>query len=243
MVGQLYPDSSAKKDAGYTIFYMGINAGAFLGSLLCGYIGEKIGWHYGFGLAGVFMFFGMLQFYFGQRIFGVIGDKPKIKNEEVNNDTDPTDHASSGKIIKDRLIVVAVLIIASIFFFLAFEQAGGSMTIFAKNYTQRVLEGGSALTFKWVDAILTLFPILVVTYVLLKLSSKIFNKYPLTILFTIVSFVSIAILGFWKIHREFTALETEVTVAWFQILNAFFIVTLASSFSKFWEKCGIQQVL
>ena len=57
MVGQLYPDTSSKKDAGYTIFYMGINAGAFLGSLLCGYLGEKIGWHYGFGLAGVFMFF------------------------------------------------------------------------------------------------------------------------------------------------------------------------------------------
>lgn len=62
MVGTLYPDNSPKKDAGYTIFYMGINAGAFLGMLLCGYIGEKIGWHYGFGLAGVFMFFGMLQF-------------------------------------------------------------------------------------------------------------------------------------------------------------------------------------
>src|SRR5690554_5404663 len=77
MVGNLYPDSSSKKDAGYTIFYMGINAGAFLGMLLCGYIGEKIGWHYGFGLAGVFMFFGMLQFYFGQKIFGVIGEEPK----------------------------------------------------------------------------------------------------------------------------------------------------------------------
>ncbi|MGE8425795.1 MAG: peptide MFS transporter, partial [Sphingobacterium siyangense] len=77
MVGNLYPDQSPKKDAGYTIFYMGINAGSFLGMLLCGYIGEKIGWHYGFGLAGVFMFFGMLQFYFGQKIFGIIGDSPK----------------------------------------------------------------------------------------------------------------------------------------------------------------------
>ena len=67
MVGNLYPDTSSKKDAGYTIFYMGINAGAFLGMLLCGYIGEKIGWHYGFGLAGVFMFFGMLQFFLLKR--------------------------------------------------------------------------------------------------------------------------------------------------------------------------------
>lgn len=60
IVGQLYPNNSNKKDAGYTIFYMGINAGAFLGMLLCGYIGEKYNWHYGFGLAGVFMLFGML---------------------------------------------------------------------------------------------------------------------------------------------------------------------------------------
>ncbi|WP_437919611.1 peptide MFS transporter [Sphingobacterium sp. LRF_L2] len=233
MVGQLYPNNSSKKDAGYTIFYMGINAGAFLGSLLCGYIGEKIGWHYGFGLAGVFMFFGMLQFYFGQRIFGVIGDAPRKDKDESHVGED---ESLPGNVVKDRLIVVSVLIVASVFFFLAFEQAGGSMTIFAKNYTQRVLEGTAGLTFKWVDAILTLLPILVVTYVLSKLASKIMKQYPLTVIFTLISFFSIMLLGVWKIHKEFTSDVTEVTVAWFQILNAFFIVTLASSFSKFWER-------
>lgn len=234
MVGQLYPDKSSKKDAGYTIFYMGINAGSFLGSLLCGYLGEKIGWHYGFGLAGVFMFFGMLQFYFGQRIFGVIGDKPKTAAEIANSKT--VEEEVPKHIVKDRLFVVAVLMIASIFFFLAFEQAGGSMSIFAKDYTQRVLEGSTATTFKWVDAILTIFPMLVVTYVLLSLASKIFKQYPLTIIFTLLSFASIAVLGLWKVQREFTSLETEVTVSWFQILNAFFIVMFASAFSKIWEK-------
>jgi len=233
MVGQLYPDNSAKKDAGYTVFYMGINAGSFLGSMLCGYIGEKIGWHYGFGLAGVFMFFGMLQFYFGQHIFGVIGDKPK-KNIDPNAAIEEV--KNEPHVVRDRLIVVAVLIIASVFFFLAFEQAGGSMTIFAKNYTQRVLEGTAGTTFKWVDAGLTILPIFIVTYVLLKLANKIFKQYPLTIIFTLISFFSIVILGLWKVHREFTSEVTEVTVAWFQILNAFFIVTLASSFSRFWEK-------
>ncbi|MCB0478362.1 MAG: oligopeptide:H+ symporter, partial [Crocinitomicaceae bacterium] len=74
IVGQLYTKTNeSKKDAGYTIFYMGINAGAFLGIFLCGYIGEKVGWSYGFGLAGVFMFFGMLQFYFSNAIFGEVG--------------------------------------------------------------------------------------------------------------------------------------------------------------------------
>lgn len=231
MVGQLYPNTSAKKDAGYTIFYMGINAGSFLGSLLCGYLGEKIGWHYGFGLAGVFMFFGMLQFLVAQRVFGIVGEQPKKEDVKSTEEEETPKH-----VVRDRLIVVAVLMIASIFFFLAFEQAGGSMTIFAKNYTQRILEGTQAITFKWLDALLTIIPIAAVTFVLFKLSAKIFDKYPLTIIFTLISFASIAVLGIWKVYREFTAIDTEVTVAWFQILNAFFIVTFASLFSKLWEK-------
>ena len=238
MVGQLYPDNSSKKDAGYTIFYMGINAGAFLGMLLCGYIGEKVGWHYGFGLAGVFMMFGMLQFYFGQKIFGVIGEEPPKKGapEVAKIEDDSDEEEPAAHIVRDRLIVVGVLMVASIFFFFAFEQAGGSMTVFAKNYTQRVLEGNAGTIFKWVDAILTIFPILIVSYVLYGLGKKIYNKYPLTIIFTAISFLIIWILGIWKVNREFGLEETEVTVSWFQILNSFFIITLASSFSKMWEK-------
>ncbi len=238
MVGNLYPDTSSKKDAGYTIFYMGINAGAFLGMLLCGYIGEKVGWHFGFGLAGVFMLFGMLQFYFGQKIFGVIGGEPNKKVvPEINKIADKADETETpAHIVRDRLIVVGVLMVASLFFFFAFEQAGGSMTVFAKNYTQRVLEGNAGTIFKWVDAALTLFPILIVTWVLYGLGKKIYANYPLTIIFTAISFVIIWILGGWKIYNEFSLDHTEVTVSWFQILNSFFIITLASSFSKLWEK-------
>ena len=81
IVGQLYANEGAKKDSAYTIFYMGINAGAFLGILLCGYIGEKTQWSYGFGLAGIFMFLGMIMFYLGQGIFGELGlhSKPSDK--------------------------------------------------------------------------------------------------------------------------------------------------------------------
>ena len=63
IVGQLYSkDNEGQRDGGYTLFYMGVNAGAFFGISLCGYIGEKIGWHYGFGLAAIFMILGALQF-------------------------------------------------------------------------------------------------------------------------------------------------------------------------------------
>jgi proton-dependent oligopeptide transporter, POT family len=129
IVGQLYSGNSDKKDSAYTIFYMGINAGAFLGILLCGYIGEKVGWSYGFGLAGIFMFFGMLQFAFAQKIFGTIGLSPK--KEEALAKTDP--HANpvteeiieesrqSKKITRDRIIVIAVFSFFTIFFWMAFE--------------------------------------------------------------------------------------------------------------------------
>ncbi len=235
MVGQLYPDNSVKKDAGYTIFYMGINAGSFIGVLLCGYIGEKIGWHYGFGLAGIFMFFGVLQFYFASKLFGMVGESPKQHKLSVKQAKEE-EEALPARVVRDRLIVVVVLMFFSIFFFLSFEQAGGSMNIFAADYTQRVLDGNAATTFKWIDTVLTVAPMLIVSYVLFSLSKQIFTKYPKTIICTAISFLIVWVLGLWKIGREFNALETEVAASWFQTLNAFFIITFASVASKIWEK-------
>ncbi len=135
MVGQLYPEGSALKDSAYTIFYMGINLGAFLGTIICGYLGEsdRFGWHYGFGAAGVGMAIGLIQFYFGQRTLGKIGLRP------VKSATTATDipKAPLTKVERDRLLVVFVLAFFSIIFWLAFEQAGSSMNIFAYKYTNR----------------------------------------------------------------------------------------------------------
>ena len=84
IISEMYKGKDEKKDGAYTIFYMGVNAGAFLGILLCGYLGEQVGWRWGFGLAGVFMLFGLLQFWFAQNIFGDIGTKP-ITLESTTN--------------------------------------------------------------------------------------------------------------------------------------------------------------
>ena len=243
MVGKLYPDNSDKKDAAFTIFYMGINAGAFLGIMLCGYIGEKVGWHLGFGLAGIFMFFGMLQFYFGQKIFGQLGESPK--EEKVRKDLEDESHVDHGKkdedeklpanVVRDRLIVILILTFFSIFFWLAFEQAGGSMTIFAKDYTQRILVGNAALAFKWVDAALTILPLALVTWVLTMLAKQISKTYPVTIFFTALSFIIIWGIAIWKLYQEFIAVETEIAASWFGILNSFFIITFATVFAKLWE--------
>ena len=84
IVGQLYPRTDTRRDAAYTIFYMGINLGAAIGSLLCGYIGETYGWAYGFGLAGIGMLAGLVVFVWGKPLLLGRGEPPKplAKNTE-----------------------------------------------------------------------------------------------------------------------------------------------------------------
>jgi POT family proton-dependent oligopeptide transporter len=133
MVGQLYPKGSPLKDSGYTIFYMGINIGAFFGILICGYLGEKIGWHYGFGAACIGMSFGLVLFYSLQYMLGEVGLKP-VKVDKV------VEAQPLTQVDRERLYVLFVLAFFSMVFWLAFEQAGSSMNIFALNYTDRYLE-------------------------------------------------------------------------------------------------------
>ena len=89
IVGNLYKDDDARRDAGFSLFYMGINVGGALGGLICGYIGKEINWHAGFGLAGIFMLIGLLVFYKNQHKLGPIGilaaDDSKIKKNKTSN--------------------------------------------------------------------------------------------------------------------------------------------------------------
>src|SRR5690606_35084638 len=81
ILSEMYKFFPQKKDGAYTIFYMGVNAGAFFGMMLCGYLAEKIGWHWGFGLAGIFMLLGTLQFWLAKPLFGKIGEVPSKSNQ------------------------------------------------------------------------------------------------------------------------------------------------------------------
>ena len=230
MVGALYEEGDSRRDSGFTIFYMGINIGAFTATLLCGYLGEKVGWHWGFGLAGIFMFFGMLQFYYAQEIFGSIGLKPekKAKNSEEKVKTPIT------SVEWDRISVILVFSAATIFFWWAFEQAGGSMTIFANDYTERNLTGESATIFKTVNTIITIVPMAVITYVLYKLFQNIFQKYFISNFFLGTSFVIIWGIVIWMINNEFSQEATEIPASWFSVLNSLFIILFAPVFSKIW---------
>jgi POT family proton-dependent oligopeptide transporter len=138
MVGGLYRKGDIRRDKGFTIFYIGINVGAFLSSLIVGYVGEVYGWHYGFGLAGICMFFGLLQFIYGQKYLKGVGNYlGKSENAEERESI----KRPLSKIEKDRVIVLILSFLMVIVFFGAFEQAGGLMNIYAKDYTNRMLMG------------------------------------------------------------------------------------------------------
>lgn len=209
---------------------MGVNAGAFFGITLCGYIGEKISWPFGFGLAGGFMLMGVLQFYLGQSIFGRIGlDRPakKVvvadKNEDVH-------------VVRDRLKVILIFSFFTIFFWFAYEQAGGSMTIFASAYTDRVLDGYHGFTFKIVNGLMTVIPTLILSVVMAKLFFNTANRYLFSnlILLTCISLIWGIVL--WIFMREFALDQANIPASWFGGLTSFFIVILAPLFSKLWEK-------
>ena len=76
IVGGLYPEGGAKRDAGFSIFYMGINVGALAGPLICGTLGENVAWHYGFGAAGVGMVLGLIQYKLGYKHLLDVGLPP-----------------------------------------------------------------------------------------------------------------------------------------------------------------------
>ncbi|QTV06817.1 peptide MFS transporter [Faecalibacter bovis] len=115
ILSEMYKNYPEKKDGAYTIFYMGVNAGAFFGMMLCGYLAEKVGWHWGFGLAGIFMLLGTLQFWFAKPIFGTIGDPPTAEQKAeaarvAKESTDPNDKPNPFTMIDKVLIAVMTVL-------------------------------------------------------------------------------------------------------------------------------------
>ncbi|WP_222610558.1 peptide MFS transporter [Undibacterium griseum] len=234
IVGQLYnKDNEHARDSGYTLFYMGVNSGAFFGILLCGYIGEKISWSYGFGLAGAFMILGAIQFYLGQGIFGNIGLSRAQQTTQVSA---PAEAEPEAHIVADRIKAIGVFSFFTIFFWFAFEQAGGSMTIFAADYTDRTLVGTAGMTFKIINSLMTVIPTIILSWLLVKLASGTAKRYLLSNLLLVVCLGLIWALVLWMLDREFSLSQSSVPATWFGVLNSFFLVILAPMFSKMWDK-------
>jgi POT family proton-dependent oligopeptide transporter len=301
IVSEMYKDRPEKKDGAYTIFYMGVNSGAFFGIVLCGYLGEQVGWNWGFGLAGIFMLFGLIQFWLSRNIFGDIGLKP-VKKEvaltDENNDTlnpfsiwqlaligimivlglvwiifEPAKIITEGgvdifnfevmglsgnnftillavilflflltyrlltysQITKEKMIAVTFFAFLTIFFWAIFEQSPGTLTIFANDYTNRILDGNAGTIFMIVNAAITLVPLGIITWVLFLLFKQTFAKYAMANIVLAISFVIIWGIAFWMLNDQFSGETLEVPASWFASLNSLYIITLAPLFSKWWE--------
>ena len=294
IISEMYKDRPEKKDGAYTLFYMGVNAGAF---------------------------FGMLQFWLSQNIFGDIGLKPtaesKAKSEAADTDTrnpftklelgiiavcstlgllwiinDPASKISGGKvnifgflgengntiaistalilfiyllvtrlmkysqITREKLIAVTFFAFLTIFFWAIFEQSPNSLTIFASDYTDRVLEGNWSTFFLIMNSLITIVPLAIITWVLYLLFKQTFKNYAVANIILSMSFVIIWGIAIWMLMKDFytagylslsdstlemlkiekvTTAITEVPATWFSTLNSLFIISLAPLFSKWWE--------
>ncbi|MEO1408561.1 MAG: peptide MFS transporter [Bacteroidota bacterium] len=155
MVGGLYPQGDARRDRGFYIFYIGINIGAFLSSLIVGYVGENIGWHYGFGLAGIGMVLGQLVYVWGQKYLVGVGDFLGDSGEANK----ALMEKPLTKVEKDRMVVLGLSFLIIIVFWGAFEQAGGLLNIYAKEKIDLALFG-TMVPASWFQSVNALFIII-----------------------------------------------------------------------------------
>lgn len=175
LVGDLYEEGDHRRDSAFTIFYMGINLGAFLSPLIVGYLGEEVNWHYGFTAAGVGMLIGLaLQLTLAKKYLGDIGVVPSAKlNQKAKQDEELASLALTQE-EKDRTKVILIMSIFSIIFWVGFEQAGGLFNIYAKEFTDRTLLGFEVPA-TWFQSLNAMFIILlapVIASVWLKMGSK-----------------------------------------------------------------------
>jgi POT family proton-dependent oligopeptide transporter len=288
IISEMYKYLPEKKDGAYTIFYMGVNAGAFFGMLLCGYLAEKIGWSWGFGLAGVFMFLGTLQFWLAKPLFGKIGEKRSKEDEEEEMQmeenkeegaikksisklvpftmvdkiliiltsaiglgyaiNDPMSkiagidmfswaatESMSGQIVvvliglglflwlvisrilrytsivRDRMIAFIIFAFFTVFFWMSFEQGASSLIIFARDFVDRTLSGNAAFIYKLVNTLLTVIPLIIITYVLYLLGKQSFKKIPSSNIVLAITFLGVWGLTLWMLNRDWQTTAYEVT--------------------------------
>lgn len=219
IVGQLYPEGGARRDAGFTIFYMGINMGAFLGPLVCSYLGEKVNWHAGFGAAGVGMLFGVVQYKLSAHRLGQAGlhaSKPQ--------------HVLTGS-GRDKAWY-PVIVGFSVVILLLLLGLTGTLTLdplaLARNTTYLIV--GMAFAF------------FVYVFVFGKLSQSERNHTIVIVALFITSAVfwsgfeqaGSSLNLFADRHTDRDVLGFEVPAGWFQSLNPFYIVVLAPVFASFW---------
>ena len=192
IVGQLYAKDDPRRDAGFSLFYMGINLGALISPIVCGYLGQRIGWHWGFGAAGVGMTLGLVQYVLGRNRLGragLLAEPAANAGRQWALILTAIGAASAllyavwpyrgwvmlvltavlfgwllrtgarDRTERKRIGAIIVLFVFATLFWVGFEQAGSSLTLFADQYTRNVVFGWSFPS-SWYQ---TVEPVFVVT--------------------------------------------------------------------------------
>jgi POT family proton-dependent oligopeptide transporter len=227
IVGDLYPEGGARRDAGFSIFYMGINVGAFFGQIVTGLLGEKFGWHFGFGAAGVGMLIGLATFsLLAKKTLGTLGLEP-------TRDPDPVVQARKVRTIKliltVGLAILAVVIVlgatgilpldpATIGKYMTYVLVGVAVTFFAYLF---IAGGLSSSEKKRIGVIFILF-------IFASVFWSAFEQAPTSLNLFARDFTNRVIAGF------------EIPTTWFQSVNSLFIFLLSPFFAALWIRMARQ---
>src|SRR6266516_1855722 len=225
IVGDLYPEGGSRRDAGFSIFYMGINTGAFLGQIVTGFLGEKVGWHFGFGAAGVGMLIGLVTFAIRSRnTLGNLGLEP-------TRHPDPAIQARQERTIKLALaiglgLLVLVVVLAATGVFIVNPQAVGNVMTY-------VLVGVAVLYFAYIFIAGGLngdekkrVGVIFILFVFAAIFWAAFEQAPTSLNLFAKDFTNRSIGG-W-----------EIPAVWFQSVNSVFIILLAPFFAALWLRLG-----
>ena len=226
MVGGLYKEGDIRRDKGFTIFYIGINLGAFLSSLIVGTIGEIYGWHYGFGLAGIAMAFGLIVYLWGQKYLTNVGNLlSKVERDEG---------ASLGSMFTNlfkspvQLTIAAILMVASLYGMYSLGIAYGFLFIFLTLVVAMMLMVYKDLTSQIMKdryvVMLLSFILVIVFWGAFEQAGGLMNIYALDKTDRTIPFD----LPF--------GIGAEVPASWFQSLNSMFIILFGVIIANFWAK-------
>jgi POT family proton-dependent oligopeptide transporter len=158
MVGALYGEGDERRDAGFSIFYMGINLGAFIGPLVAGYLAQQVDWHAGFACAGLGMGLGLVQYVLSKKRLAPALERLQVRRSATaaaSSAPAPAFTAAEWK----RMGAIVVFFLFATLFWGAYEQAGSTLTLFADRYT-RLSVGGFAFPSSWFQSVQPIFVIL-----------------------------------------------------------------------------------
>jgi POT family proton-dependent oligopeptide transporter len=222
IVGDLYPEKGAKRDAGFSIFYMGINVGALFGPLVCGFLGEGISWHLGFLAAGIFMALGLVQYKYNQKYFGESG---LLKDTTVEE---------KKKAVKKLLYGVGS--IAGIAVFIAILHTTDVITV--------TLQGMAATT----GVIILALAVFYFLYVLLFMHLDPVDKKRVVVIFFLFVGAALFWSGFEQAGSSMNLFAERLTdrfvfgfetpASWLQTIGPIFIIIFAPIFGALWVWLG-----